>query len=185
MSLEHAILGFLSYRPFSGYDLKRIFDNSVRHFWSADQSQIYRTLGRLTENGFTNIEVIKQSDRPDKKIYHITPHGKDELIHWLQGPFPNAQPHSGPLVQVFFSGKLSDEEVLARFEDAARIFRETLTRYEAVPKVVEEYIRMVASEREAYFWMLTLELGVSTMKAQLEWAEKVIEDIHSGKVPSA
>ena len=49
MSLEHAILGFLTYRPMSGYDLKKFFDESVRHFWSAPQSQIYRTLGRDEE----------------------------------------------------------------------------------------------------------------------------------------
>ena len=45
MSLDHAILGFLNYRRYSGYDLKKIFDKSVRHFWPADQSQIYLTLG--------------------------------------------------------------------------------------------------------------------------------------------
>ena len=42
MSLEYAILGFLCYKPLSGYDLKKIFDNSVQHFWPADQGQIYR-----------------------------------------------------------------------------------------------------------------------------------------------
>ena len=49
MSLEFAILGFLSYHPSTGYDLKKMFDVSIRHFWPADQSQIYRTLARLTE----------------------------------------------------------------------------------------------------------------------------------------
>jgi len=49
MSLEYAILGFLNYHPYTGYDLKKIFDNSVQHFWVADQSQIYRTLIHLTE----------------------------------------------------------------------------------------------------------------------------------------
>ena len=33
MSLDHAILGFLSYEPMSGYDLKKLFDQSVAHFW--------------------------------------------------------------------------------------------------------------------------------------------------------
>jgi DNA-binding PadR family transcriptional regulator len=184
MSLDHAILGFLSYKPFSGYDLKKIFDNSVRHFWYADQSQIYRTLARLTEKGMTEIETIEQSDRPDRKLYHITPAGKDELRAWLIGPFPMDQPHSGPLVQVFFSGMLTDEEALERFEEAASIFRGMLERYNTVPAVVEEYIRIVGSEREAYFWNLTLDLGIQTMKAQLEWAERVIQDIKHNKVPT-
>jgi PadR family transcriptional regulator AphA len=58
MSLEYSILGFLSYKPFSGYDLKKAFDNSVRHFWYADQSQIYRTLARLTEQGYVEMEKM-------------------------------------------------------------------------------------------------------------------------------
>jgi DNA-binding PadR family transcriptional regulator len=32
MSLDYAILGFLRYRPMTRYDLKRVFDGSVRHF---------------------------------------------------------------------------------------------------------------------------------------------------------
>lgn len=184
MSLEHAILGFLSYRPFSGYDLKRIFDTSVQHFWSADQSQIYRTLARLTENGMTEIEVIEQTDRPDRKLYHITPAGQQELRDWLRGPFPMEASHSGPLVQVFFSGKLTDAEVLAKMEEAAAIFRAILQQYEAVPKDAEEYIRIVASPREAYFWLSTLDMGILSMRANLQWAENVIADIKNGKIPA-
>ncbi len=34
MSLEYAILGFLNYHSFTGYDLKKAFDSSVRHrYW--------------------------------------------------------------------------------------------------------------------------------------------------------
>jgi DNA-binding PadR family transcriptional regulator len=185
MSLDHAILGFLSYKPFSGYDLKKIFDNSVRHFWYADQSQIYRTLARLTDQGLTQVEVVEQSDRPDRKMYTITPAGVDELRAWLLGPFPTDQPHSGPLVQVFFSGMLTDEQALAKFEEAAALFRAALDRYNTVPAVVEEYIRVVGSEREAYFWNLTLDLGIQSMRVQLEWAEKAIREIKEKKVPAA
>ena len=60
MSLEYAILGFLNYRPLSGYDLKKVFDNSVRHFWPADQSQIYRTLARLAEQGYVEQEIVSR-----------------------------------------------------------------------------------------------------------------------------
>ena len=31
MSLKHAILGFLSFSPFSGYDLKKAFDHVRQH----------------------------------------------------------------------------------------------------------------------------------------------------------
>jgi len=98
MSLEHAILGFLSSQPLSGYDLKKIFDTSVSHFWPADQSQIYRTLGRLVDNGWARLvdngwaemEVVNQSDRPDRKVYGPTPAGRTELLRWLEAELPLA-----------------------------------------------------------------------------------------------
>ncbi len=184
MSLEYAILGYLNYQPFSGYDLKKIFDQSIRHFWYADQSQIYRTLARLAEKGWAEIEVVEQAERPDRKVYSITPAGKDELRGWLAGPFPTGDaPHSGPLIQVFFAGQLTDDEILGKFKQAAAMFREALERYNRVPAQIAEYSEMVSSPRENYFWMLTLELGIQTMQAQLAWAESVIRLIESGQLP--
>jgi PadR family transcriptional regulator, regulatory protein AphA len=183
MSLEYAILGFLNYQPFSGYDLKKVFDNSIRHFWYADQSQIYRTLGHLTRQGWAEVEVVNQTDRPDRKVYHITSAGREALHCWLQGPIPTQEPHSAPLVQIFFAGQLSDDEILEKFETAAVIFRTILDRYQQVPQQVEEYTRQVSSPRETYFWFSTLQLGIKTMQAQLEWAEDVIRLLKDKKIP--
>ena len=83
MSLKHAILGFLSFKPLSGYDLKKAFDNSVRHFWPANQSQIYRTLTQMTKEGLLEKEVIERNERLDKKIYQVSDKGSDELHRWL------------------------------------------------------------------------------------------------------
>src|SRR5512139_1650768 len=102
MSLEFAILGFLNYHPYTGYDLKKIFDSSIRHFWPADQSQIYRTLAHLTDQGYVEMEKIPQADRPDRKVYHITDGGRAELLRWLSASPPLGEPRSAPLVQVFF-----------------------------------------------------------------------------------
>jgi hypothetical protein len=43
---------------------------------------------------------------------------------------------------------------------------------------------MINSPREIYFWLLTLDLGLRTMRANLEWAENVIKQLKEGKVPS-
>jgi PadR family transcriptional regulator, regulatory protein AphA len=184
MSLDYAILGFLNYSHLTGYDLKKIFDSSVKHFWYADQSQIYRTLSRMMEQGLVDKQVIPGSSRPDRKVYSITPAGRASLHAWLTGPFPIQQPHSGPLIQIFFSGQLSDEELLVRFEMAAEIFKSMLQNYDQVPAQIEEYREMMASPREEYFGLLTLDLGRRTMQAQLDWAEAVIAQIKTNRVPS-
>ncbi len=183
MSLEYAILGFLNYHPYSGYDLKKIFDNSVRHFWSADQSQIYRTLARLAEQGLVEVEKVPQEDRPDRKVYHITESGRAELLRWLSGPPPLVEARSAPLIQVFFLGQLSDEAVLEKFESYAAIMRAVLAQYEQVPAQVSAYHEEINSPREQFFWNLTLENGVRNMRANLEWAESVIQRIQNGQLP--
>ena len=183
MSLDFALLGFLNYHPYTGYDLKKIFDTSVRHFWPADQSQIYRTLARLTEQGLAEMEKVPQQDRPDRKVYHITEAGRAELLKFLAGPPPMGEPRSAPLIQIFFAGQLSDEEILAKFEGFAAMMRAILSQYDQVPGMLGPFQEEITSPREHFFWLLTLDNGIRSMRANLEWAENVIDQIKSGKVP--
>lgn len=185
MSLKHAILGFLQYKPVSGYDLKKVFDASVRHFWPADQSQIYRTLSQLADEGWAEVEVVPQEDRPDRKVYHITEAGRQELQSWLRTPLPHEGHRMAALIQVFFAGQLPDEEILPLFEHAASELGGVLAQYRAIPGEIDEYIEMVDSPREVYFWMLTLECGIQMAEAQLAWLEGVIDRLQNEEHPSA
>ena len=78
MSLKYALLGIIDTgnRPYSGYDIKKIFDSSMQFYWSATYTQIYRTLAQLHEAGLLNMEVIQQEDNPNKKVYTITSQGR-------------------------------------------------------------------------------------------------------------
>jgi len=183
MSLDYAILGFLNYQPYTGYDLKKVFDVSIRHFWPADQSQIYRTLSRLAESGWVVMEKVPQDDRPDRKVYHITAAGRAELLRWVSGPPPLGDPRSAVLIQVFFLGQLSDEEILNKFESYATIMRAILSQYDQAEDRLGSSNQKPPSAREYFFWTLTLENGIRNMRANLEWAEYVIECVKTGRVP--
>jgi PadR family transcriptional regulator AphA len=183
MSLDHAILGFLNYQPFSGYDLKKAFDTTVQHFWPADQSQIYRTLARLTEQGCIGMEKVEQATRPDRKVYHITETGRRELERWMAAAPPMDPSRSAALVQVFFIGRLKDKQILAKFESFAAMMRGILKLYDKLPEGIEAFGGQIGSPRETYFWLSTLDLGKRTMRANLEWAEHIIAQIKKGEVP--
>ena len=184
MSLEHAILGFLDNQPYSGYDLKKVFNTSVRHFWPADQSQIYRTLSNMTDKGWTDIETVRQEARPDRKIYHITEDGRAELHRWLTTPLPPNQQRSADMIQVFFAGGLSDEEVLEMLARAAESMRVGLAQYRMIPREIDAYSEYTNSQREFFFWMLTLDVGVHTLRANLEFIEDLIQRVRNGALPS-
>jgi PadR family transcriptional regulator, regulatory protein AphA len=140
-------------------------------------------LTRLTEQSLAEMEKVPQEDRPDRKVYHITEAGRGELRKWLTGSPPMDEPRSAPLVQVFFAGVLSDDEILTKFEEFAEIMRMILDRYNQVPDQLGPFQKEITSPREHFFWLLTLENGLKSMKANLEWAESIIERIKSGQVP--
>ncbi len=179
MSLEHAILGFLSYEPMSGYDIKKIVDRSVSHFWPAVQSQIYKTLGRMEAEGWLTVETIPQEPRPPRKLYHLTPAGEAELLHWLQTPQPPNEVRLTWLIQVFFAGRMSDEQVLHLLQHQLTLQRRRLQGYASIPP--ENQADMDASQpRERFFWLLTVDYGVAQALAQTRWLEEVIHRIEQG-----
>jgi PadR family transcriptional regulator AphA len=181
---KHPILDFLNDRSYTCYELKKIFDSSVGHFWPADPSQIYRTLTHLTENGWAEMEKKPQEDRPDRKVYHVTEAGRKELLKWIAGPPAMVESRIAPLIQVFFNSQLSHEEILAKFEGFAEAMRAVLNHYEQVPEQIVPLREVITSPREQFFWLLTLENGICHILANRAWATSVIERIKNSEVPT-
>lgn len=178
MSLKHAILGFLSFKSFNGYDLKKAFDNSVRHFWPANQSQIYRTLAQMTDGGLIEKEVVEREERLDMKIYSITKAGRTELHDWLATPLPSKDVREPFLIQVFFGGKLSDKELLNLLQHEKKVAEEGLLTYNAVTQAATAQPN-VNDPRAFYLSMLTLEYGIKSNRALLEWLNSAIKHIET------
>lgn len=184
MSLEHAILGFLGYSDFTGYDLKKMFDASIRHVWGADRSQIYRTLAHLEKQGLAESSVIPQEGRPAKKVYRITKQGRDVFREWLRTPLPPTEVREGSLIQIFFSADLSDDAVIDRLSAVADALRKRLAAYETI-QPTEESEHYAPTARETFFWTLTLEQGIHATHRRLAWLEGTMERIRSGEAPAA
>ncbi len=178
MSLPHAILGFLSYGPRTGYDLKKAFDASVQHFWSATQSQVYATLKRLSEDGLVEMETVRQQDRPDRKVYHITHEGQDELRTWLNRPLAPSAPRVEWLIKVFFADQLSNDAIAGMLEHyrAATAEHAAAMRKE-VPPVIGECAAQMGSPRKRRLWELTFEYGQAMMRAQELWLAQAAHEV--------
>ena len=84
MNVRYAILGFLSWKSLSGYDLKKMFVESAFIYWSGNNNQIYKELIQLTKDALVTNEIENQESGPSKKIYTITEKGLSELRTWIQ-----------------------------------------------------------------------------------------------------
>jgi len=179
MSLKHAILGFLSYQSLSGYDLKKAFDRSVQHFWPANQSQIYRTLADMKDEGLVEHEVIVREERLDMKIYHITPAGTQELHRWLSAPLPPADYREPFLIQLYFGGNISDEELIEVLKQRIRIIEEKLGVFLSVYPTYQEKLKTHEDKRAYFLNLAPMEYGIHNGFSLLEWYRNMISRLES------
>ena len=178
MSLQHLILGVLKYRPLTGYDLNKAFQSSIQHFWNTDQSQIYRALYKLYEQGWIDIEVSAQADSPLKKLYSLTETGHAELYRWLSTPAPLASIHEAWLGQLFFGAELRPDELKMLLEsriEALQALLEVFTH--DIPASAQFYAEAFDTPGDLQFWLLTLEYGREKLLFDLRWAQHALEHL--------
>ncbi|MEQ8672151.1 MAG: helix-turn-helix transcriptional regulator [Aggregatilineales bacterium] len=185
MSLPHLILGLLSDQPMSGYDLNKAFHQSVQHFWTVDQSQIYRALYKLHEQGNVDVELIEQSDNPDKKVYHVTKAGEMMLEDWLKTPLAEPPVREGWLGQIHFADHIDDETLI---ENLLCYRQEMNDRYQVLSALRERILANVGDvekiPRRYRLRLLTLDYGIEVHKFHLGWFDRAIGQIRKNTTRS-
>jgi len=147
MGLAEAILGLLYENPKTGYEIKKFYRDTIKHFWNVSDGQLYPTLKKMTEEGYIVKKEIEDTDGLKKHLYSITPKGKERFLGWLKKPVDKFEEMKEPfLIKLFFFDKLSDEdklyhlkvqydvhqEVLNEFLDVKKFYAETLSEYQRI-----------------------------------------------------
>ena len=163
MSLRHALLGLLSERTASGYDLLKLFDTSLANVWPATQSQIYTELTKLAGSGL--ITVAAEGPR-GRKEYAITDEGMAELRHWLTETKPQRTIRSDILLRVFFLGVLTPEQARGYLTELTRISEEGAKGLRELLESVEW-----GDDNLSVHGRIALEYGLRFNTMRQEWAE--------------
>jgi DNA-binding PadR family transcriptional regulator len=168
----YAVLGLVSSCETSGYDLKRLADQSIGYFfWSPASSQIYAELRRLTALGYVREREVEQERRPDKRLYSITVDGERALRRWLERPEVAPDVHKSLLLLKLFFGKATPPSTLiAQLEEGRRQILKNLADF-------EEIERRIADSEEHFFAYMTLKSGIVHTHAALRWVDDTIEEL--------
>jgi DNA-binding PadR family transcriptional regulator len=159
---EGVVLGLLAEGERSGYDLLKRAEGSVAHMWSPAKSQLYAVLPRLVGAGLVRRRNVRQSGRPDKQIYRLTPAGRAAVRNWLETATPKTWDEL--LLKVFFA-KLSSRPGLRRqLEAYEERTREQLAAYEAIRPATRN-------------GALTLQYGLEEMPVRLAWLDRVKKEL--------
>ena len=70
----------------SGYDVKKLVEAGLSHFWSESYGQIYPVLNRLVQDDLATCSVDPKSGGRGRKVYTITKAGRSTFKRWLREP---------------------------------------------------------------------------------------------------
>ena len=166
--LEFAILGFLLDRDMTGYDIKQMMVTRTSNFIDASFGSIYPMLKRLEKGGLITFAEIVAGNRL-KKMYTITPQGREHFMEWLQTPCTFSPFNLEFLAKLFFYKHLKKNDAILNIE----LFRGTVQ--DAMEKLSE--IERTTGDRMDPFEYASLEFGRTYYEMVLNWHEKLIEKL--------
>lgn len=131
MSIDYAILGILSYKSMTGYDLKKIIQGSAFMHWSGNNNQIYKALVELLDKGLVTNVVKHQENSPSKKIYTITNEGLASLKDWVLSPSEPSEIRKPFLVHLAWTKQLNTSELNTLIDEYEKQVKMQLLMHES------------------------------------------------------
>jgi len=175
MTIQYAILGLLSWRSSTGYELKKVFEDSPYLYWSGNNNQIYKSLKQLQKDRLITYETVHRDGAPSKKIYSVTKKGMAELKAWITDA-PAVPEYKKPfLIQMAWADMLSKEELAALFTKYEKEIETQLIHQKEMYDREKDWPNR--SPRETFLWnMISVNL-MSTFQSELAWIRKVRQQL--------
>lgn len=161
LSPQWVLLGLLTQKPMHGYELHQFFTapSPLEKAWHLGISQTYKLLKDLESQGYVEVSIEPQETRPDKKVYEVTPSGRQAFLDWLQTPVRGLR-----LIRVEFLGKL----FLAQRLGPEMVERVTGIQTEACRALLAELREEQPTDG---FEDLVLRFRAGQVQAAIEWLE--------------
>ncbi len=176
-----AVLGMLHAGPRSGYDLKKAFDQQVRHFWAESPGQIYPALRALEDERLVRSKSGVRNGRT-RTVYSISASGRRAFAEWMAETPALPVVRNEVLLKVFFGTATSPDVLLEHVEAIELSMRGARAQYGEFGRQIEE---LADSPEQEILWKLTLSSGRRTVEARLDWcqeAKRTLRKLVEGKV---
>jgi PadR family transcriptional regulator AphA len=177
LSIKYAILGFLSWQPLTGYDLKKRFAESEALYWSGNSNQIYRALIELHQEKLVTQEIQDQESGPSRKVYAITDKGLSALREWVLSTPELPQIRNSFLAQLAWADQLDAGELdvlLAAYEDEVHV-KQMMLREQAQ----RNNISPARTPREAYLWAMITKNLLTFYEHEWDWVRQMRHEVSS------
>lgn len=170
-SVAHSLLGILSLRAMSGYDIRKFVKEHIGYFWKESYGQIYPMLKRMAAQGLVQARTERNSGKPDRQEYSLTQAGHVELQAWLGQPPLAPSPRNELLLKLFFGQRSKSEDVIRHVTEFRRNHERLLRQYSQVETWLK---REHTSHVGLPYWLMTLDYGRGYSRMAVEWTEATL-----------
>ena len=165
VSPQPVLLGLLMNEPKHGYELHQEFSRNLGRVWQIGLSQLYAQLKLLEEAGFVTAQTEPQSNRPPRKVYHLSSKGQEVFLYWVHQPTPYLR-H----IRVEFLARLYFFQQLS-LPGLDQLVAEQKTVCHAQVKRFEQ----LADETDDKFRRLVLEFRRGQLESVIQWLDHCLE----------
>jgi DNA-binding PadR family transcriptional regulator len=197
-----AILGLLTWKPMSGYDIKKVVDVGLSHFWNENYGQIYPTLDQLVTDGLATKKAERKSGKRQRFVYTITRKGKQAFRDWISEPTDPPVVRNELQLKFFLSSSLptdtsirlidkhrsQQQAVLDEYRHSEELLRTAIVEGSYADEL-NEILALSGStseqrKKQLNTFYLTLRHGIRVMEARLDWCEEVIANLRGTSATS-
>lgn len=167
---DYVILGLLSEKPLSGYEIKKLIDIRFRFFWSESYGQIFPSLKRLNADGLIEYYIENIGGRNQKK-YSVKKKGLDALRQWLMLPVEKESIRIELLLKMYFSNYTDNETMInhiLKFETSHKQDMMLLNMFNS------ELLKLQEDESHEAI-LKVIDFGLKVNKAYVDWARETIK----------
>lgn len=164
--MRSMLLALLAKETAHGYELKQALEQIFGSAYpSPNIGQIYVTLGRLEKDGLVRGEDVAQTNRPNKRVYELTPAGREALSVWID------EPSDGPRLRSDFFLKLALAPMTGTADRVALINRQRRHLINLMRGLSDP------AERDNPIADLLLEGARLHLQADLDWLGRCQEEL--------
>lgn len=162
-----ALLGLLSLRPWTTYELAKQVKRSLNWFWPRAERRLYEEPKRLVADGLATATREHTGRRP-RTVYGITDQGRQALHSWLdEPPAPRSSEFEG-MLKVFFADAGTLEQLGATLD---AVEAEAADRLRALGAMMEQGLSAAAPfPGRLHLGAIGLRLEIEQETAVLRWA---------------
>jgi DNA-binding PadR family transcriptional regulator len=172
------VLGMLSEQPSHTYEIQRQIRSRHKDFAATKTRALYHAIEDLVRKGFAEpVETTRDGRRPERTVYQISEHGREELVAWLtellERPVAEYPVFN---IAIGFLPYLPQERALeSLLSRTTSLHAEIASHQEAIRALQED-------SRLPRLFLLELEHAIALRQAELKWVFGIIEDIRSGRL---